>query len=147
MKFIISSRADVLKKVAKLLPEHPVIISILDTDKDSPNHKPLDPIFDIEGGELPILSLTFDDTDDGKYGQLMTDDNAEDIAMFYSRFIYCKVILIHCTGGISRSAAVAAALSKFCYDTDFWVFGATNLYRPNMFVYRKVLSALRELLN
>lgn len=50
-----------------------------------------------------------------------------------------KEIIIHCTAGRSRSAAVAAALHKVLNGSDEPIFG-NNRYSPNMRVYRMVLE-------
>jgi len=50
-------------------------------------------------------------------------------------------ILIHCWAGISRSAAVAAALHKFYSGSDMIIF-KSKLYSPNMLVYRVMLDNL-----
>ena len=49
-------------------------------------------------------------------------------------------IVIHCTAGKSRSAAVAAALHLVLNGSDAPIFGNAR-YRPNMLVYRLVLNA------
>lgn len=48
-------------------------------------------------------------------------------------------IVIHCTAGKSRSAAVAAALHLVLNGSDKPIFGNPQ-YRPNMLVYRHVLN-------
>lgn len=48
-------------------------------------------------------------------------------------------IIVHCTAGKSRSAAVAAALHKIYNGTDEPIFG-NKRYHPNMRVYRMVLD-------
>lgn len=50
-----------------------------------------------------------------------------------------KEILVHCTAGKSRSAAVAAALHKVLNGDDKVIFENPR-YRPNMRVYRMVLD-------
>lgn len=49
-------------------------------------------------------------------------------------------IVIHCTAGKSRSAAVAAALHLVLNGNDKPIFGNPQ-YRPNILVYRHVLNA------
>lgn len=102
-----------------------------------------------------IIQLSFDDLD-GPPGPstqlalglpvLFGDDEARVIAAkveFWRRqgvdFVVC-----HCDAGISRSAGVAAALSKHYNGTDFEFFNSEGRYRPNMLVYKKVLNALHE---
>ena len=50
-----------------------------------------------------------------------------------------ETCLVHCTAGISRSSAVAAALHKIFNGSDEAIFGKRR-YRPNMRVYRMVLE-------
>jgi len=52
-----------------------------------------------------------------------------------------KLFVVHCEAGISRSAAVAAAISKFFYDSDQEFF---TRYVPNRLVYRILLECLME---
>ncbi len=49
-------------------------------------------------------------------------------------------IMIHCTAGKSRSAAMAAALHLILNGSDAPIFGNAR-YCPNMLVYRHVLNA------
>jgi predicted protein tyrosine phosphatase len=48
-------------------------------------------------------------------------------------------MIVHCDAGVSRSAAVAAALARVLNDDDSEFFGGR--YRPNMRVYRLLLGA------
>lgn len=50
-----------------------------------------------------------------------------------------KEIIVHCTAGRSRSAAVAAALHKVLNGDDSIIFNDKK-YSPNMRVYRMVLN-------
>jgi len=50
-----------------------------------------------------------------------------------------KEIVVHCTAGKSRSAAVAAALHKILNGSDEPIFG-NKRYQPNMRVYRMILE-------
>ena len=49
-----------------------------------------------------------------------------------------EVIMIHCEAGISRSAAVGAALARWFYQSDVDFF---KRYHPNDLVYQNVLYA------
>lgn len=53
-------------------------------------------------------------------------------------------IVIYCTAGKSRSAAVAAALHFVLNGNDKPIFG-NPMYRPNMLVYRHVLNAWADM--
>lgn len=48
-------------------------------------------------------------------------------------------LIVHCYAGASRSAAVAAAISKIKFGNDDIYFNGN--YSPNMYVYYKVLEA------
>lgn len=75
--------------------------------------------------------------------KLITDEDAESIAQLVEQ---CKEnpveeLIIHCRAGQSRSAGVAAAISKVLYDDDSEYF-TNSKYTVNMTVYYKVLKAL-----
>ena len=99
-----------------------------------------------------ILPLSFCDADrPGKdvYGNdtdgsdLMSDDDARSVALFVRQHM-SERILVHCDAGISRSAGMAAAISKHLTGDDGEFF-YSGQYRPNMWCYRKTLNALHEL--
>ncbi len=98
---------------------------------------------------ISILSLVFHDADETCNGyRLMTDADAKKVYDFVSTMIKGGVdtFLVHCELGICRSAGCAAALSKLFNGDDSRYFMSSgpyspSAYRPNMFVYRKVLEA------
>ena len=51
-----------------------------------------------------------------------------------------EVMMIHCEAGISRSAGVAAALSKIHEGDDSYYFSSRGPYLPNSLVYRRMLE-------
>lgn len=87
------------------------------------------------------LFLCFDDEQTGtvyKSAVLMSDEDAEKIIEFVLG-ITTKKLIVHCEGGVSRSAGVAAALETL-------IHGNTNMfddvrYVPNSYVFSKVLDA------
>ena len=99
---------------------------------------------------LHRLDLNFDDFDRipmgssamimGRPPVMFTDEHAEVIAAFVREYEDVGRILVHCDAGVSRSAAVAAAIAKHYTGDDFWFF---NQKSPNRRVYRAVLYALR----
>lgn len=99
-----------------------------------------------------ILPLSFCDADrPGKdvYGNetdgsdLMSDDDAQKVALFLRGRLTDRII-VHCDAGISRSGGVAAAIAKWLLNDDSEFF-YSGQYRPNMWCYRKTLTALCEL--
>lgn len=94
----------------------------------------------------PVLRLVFDDVD--PCGEKvpsdmfpMTDEQAAQVVRFVNRLgaIGTDTLLVHCEGGVSRSAGVAAAIARHLNGDDSQFFGAQ--FVPNMWCYRLVLSA------
>jgi predicted protein tyrosine phosphatase len=79
---------------------------------------------DLSGGEKSFVY--FSDNDAKKIIDLVKR-NLEKI----------NLIVVHCEAGISRSAGVAAALSKIINNDDTFFF---KKYIPNMLVYRKIIE-------
>lgn len=96
-----------------------------------------------------IIRLRFDDLDQdhgeaarkyfGRDVVLFERLNAEHIAAFVKGH---ENIICHCDAGVSRSAAVGAALSKHYNGDDFWFFKHKC---PNRLVYRIMLETLHDL--
>ena len=91
------------------------------------------------------------------YGRptLFGEKHAAEIHKFVAKNIAkgaVKSIVVHCDMGISRSAAVGAALSKWLNGTDEGFFGygkyprrfSTRCLAPNMLVYRTLLNYLER---
>lgn len=102
-----------------------------------------------------VVQFSFDDLDEypGPATQLALglpvlfgDEEAREIVdrVEFWRQKGVDFVVCHCDAGISRSAGVAAALSKHYNGTDFEFFNREGRYRPNMLVYKKVLNALHE---
>ena len=88
-----------------------------------------------------ILFLSFDDIeyeDNPKFA--MTEDDGKQVANFINKY-YDEVddIIIHCDGGISRSAGVAAAIMRVKEGDDFPVFDNSRKH-PNMTCYFRTLK-------
>jgi predicted protein tyrosine phosphatase len=127
-------------EVAKFTTEH-IAISI-GTDKNiqlPPNEK-----------RKGTLELLFDDLDTDKYSdidfsnllissrkpRLFTKVMAKSILVFVEDFPETSIV-INCEAGVSRSAGVAAALSKIYLGDDQNFF---KTHYPNMRVYRMILN-------
>ncbi len=94
-----------------------------------------------DSNRLGVLQLAFGDVDrevDHPQAVLMTKEQAKQILGFYS-FYKDKVdtVVVNCGAGISRSSAVAAALTRIEGQDDSWFF---TEYIPNRFVYRMILE-------
>lgn len=89
-----------------------------------------------------VLWLEFHDLDDRHIDSgiqnLFDEHHARQVKEFYERHKELKGILVNCEAGISRSAGVAAALSKVANGKDKSYF---SVYIPNRRVYRMVLEA------
>ncbi|MCR5106278.1 MAG: hypothetical protein K6B68_17750 [Eubacterium sp.] len=72
---------------------------------------------------------------------MQEDSNAKKIVSFVNKW-YDNVdtIIVHCEGGISRSAGVCAAIMRVKEGTDYPVFRSKSK-RPNMTCYLKTLKA------
>lgn len=73
----------------------------------------------------------------------MTMDHAEIIADTIERNLDKKII-VHCDAGQSRSAGIAAAISKYYNGTDEEFFSNEKMV-PNMWCYRLMLTQLTGL--
>lgn len=98
---------------------------------------------------VAVLPLVFDDVEEdeaaegGKYEgyTVISDEQAERIANFVLAYKdRCTRIICHCYAGVSRSAGCCAAIMKALTGDDSRVFDS-NMFCPNMTVYRKVLNA------
>ena len=90
---------------------------------------------------VDCLRLKFEDVFEDESGAMCQAD-ADDIAEFLSNTEF-EELWIHCEGGVSRSAAVAAAISKHLYGDDMWVFQNPNYY-PNLWVNKLTTEALGD---
>lgn len=98
-------------------------------------------------GEVPLqddllrrklLRLKFTDDDaPSKHGTSFEVDQATEILEFIRHLEDCTIIVCHCEMGMSRSAAVAAAISHILNRDDEFFF---KQYTPNMWVYRQILN-------
>lgn len=117
-----------------------VVISIADPDSSIP-------VVPQGEGLLDVLRLRFYDIEEpvsvansGEALSSISDFQVRQIVRFVERWREEGVLfVVHCDDGISRSAAVAAAISKCLNNDDNAFFLHLN---PNRFVFRKVLSAM-----
>lgn len=93
---------------------------------------------------IGILRAYFNDLDkelENMEGMILFNkDHAKNIIAFVNKYKNTvDTIYINCTAGISRSPAIAAALSKMIYGDDAYYF---KKYTPNMLVYRIMMDEI-----
>ena len=136
MKFFVMNRDEIEEEGIDIGQQY-VLISISCPD-DKPKLKKDDLC-------LEILRLEFDDLDrwikpfpGHKEYRLFNKEDARKILDFFVKHrISCPNLVVHCDAGISRSPAVAAALTNICGQTDKDYFVR---YHPNRLVYSTILS-------
>ncbi len=90
-----------------------------------------------------VLTLYFDDIDrETKDAVLFSEEQAREIIEFVKTHVSAETLLIHCFGGLSRSWAVGAFLTK--------IFGGDNSKyfekgKPNMHVYSTLEDAWKKM--
>ena len=119
----------------KTLETECVIISINDTGYDTMLHE--------NKKIIDIHKIWFDDIErnTNQKLKLMTIDQAESIKDFVDKYKdEVKHIVIHCTAGISRSAAVGCVIARYLNKDDNYLW-ATARYMPNKHVYKTMCKA------
>jgi len=116
-------------------PPGQALISIMDHKRDCRERYPAQ----------RVLRLCFDDAVEASFRQdLIRAEQAEAIRDFVLRYQNeIDVLIIHCTAGVSRSAAVAAAVLAGCGADDGVIWNDPR-YQPNPLVYRVVRAAFEE---
>ena len=153
MKLHVCSRRNVLDVVKSILPWNPVVISITDPRSEKIN-------FQI--AECNVLRLEFHDLEKDYPGEapaiiLFTKEMALTIRDFLfdriwtdskesiteaRRVISNLDVIVHCEAGISRSPAVAAAISMHFNKNCDTYFGDASRYIPNKLVYKTLLDCI-----
>ena len=92
---------------------------------------------------LDVLSLQFHDLDysSDRGGVLFTESDASQIVNFVKLWPELTTIVVHCEAGISRSAGIGAAISKFYNGNDREFY---ERRRPNSRVYSLLLNAFMD---
>ena len=128
MKFLVLSRREI-QRYKGTKPY--VVISISDVREKRARLKP-------DKFRLSYMYLKLDDI--GKpingYFEFTKADAHRILSFFYKWSPAVDLIVINCEAGISRSAAVAAALSKVCGQDDSEFF---KRFHPNDLVYKTIL--------
>ncbi len=113
-------------------PPRQALISIMDHQRDAQNRYPA----------ARVLRIAFDDAVETSFWQnLITTEQAEVIRDFVLRYRdEIDILIVHCTGGVSRSAAVAAGIVAGLGEDDSSIWNCGR-YRPNPRVYEWVRAA------
>lgn len=147
MKISVMSRSEVIRYCHMAHDAPSAIISISDPNMIYTTR----PFCSAENRVIAILSLTFCDADkpgkdiygnDADESDLMSQEDARKVVQFVNLHVE-KHIIVHCDAGISRSAGVEAAISKYVTGDDS-VFFNSGRYYPNMWCYRKTLNAFEN---
>ena len=136
MQFSVCSR-EKAKKMAYKLKEPAIIISVTDSDKE-PN------IFAKNPYIKEICRVAFDDTDPDillKREVLMRKEDAEKIKECVIRNKdTVERIVVHCEAGVSRSAAIMAAIQLYLIGSADAIFSNPK-YCPNFFCFEMMREA------
>ena len=126
---------ELLLCAAQGMPDRQAMISIMDHKRDCKQRYPAP----------RVLRLCFDDAVDTLFWQnLMTLEQARAIRDFVLQYQdEIDELIVHCTEGVSRSAAVAAGTLIGCGCDDTWIWNDPR-YRPNKYVYALVREAFAE---
>ncbi len=101
------------------------------------------PVLDAEN-RVGLLRLVFEDIEDPDTPTSFTTALAAEILAFVEQmWNQVDVFLVHCEAGLSRSPAVAAALSRIYYDHDGGWFESIF---PNRLVYRLLVETHASML-
>ena len=147
MEILAMSRAGAIQYCRKKHGHSSVILSVSDPNMEDSTGLFMTP----EKLAEAILLLCFCDADrpgTNVYGNetdgsdLMSDDDARKVALFVTGCVTDRGI-VHCDAGVSRSGGVAAAIAKWMLNDDSEFF-YSGQYRPNMWCYRKTLTALYD---
>ena len=132
MKFLTLSEKEIKSTLYNRIQDKHIVISI--TSEDS-NEIIIPPNRD----RISQLHLKFDDVSDITEKFLFfTRAQAIEILEFVEKYInQVSLIIVQCQAGLSRSVAVAAALSKIINYTDDGIYTRGI---PNMFVYTTLLD-------
>lgn len=94
--------------------------------------------------EDKVIRFTFEDIGRDDKGRIFSKEDAFAIKNFVSSHLdNLEQIVCSCDAGISRSPAIAAAISYWLNGTDKPIWD-NPIYRPNSFVYTTLLYTLME---
>ena len=143
----VMSRAQAERFATQRHKKTSAVVSIRSTwDRELPNL----PLTE-ENNIRAVCPIAADDTDafvNARYGiavnnGLMSASSARAIARFCEKWHDAvDMLIVHCDGGVSRSAGVAAAILRWFDGDDSDLFRSRSK-SPNMWCYTRVLDAFR----
>ena len=144
MNIEVYSFTSIQERAKRPFPENTALISIGDMGAQPPVllHSPAH----ILRLEFDDISLNWLDSENcGKYAcRLFAIDQARQIADFAARhWDESGLLICQCQGGVSRSAAVAAAIRQH-YCGDGMRYFVDSHYHPNPYVFSLTMEALGE---
>jgi predicted protein tyrosine phosphatase len=124
------------KNIQEFATDRPYLLISIRDPKSEPVVIPENP------NQVARLDLDFYDIDCKADGvKSFCDEDAKAILKIVNLILpYVNLIVCQCEAGVSRSAGVAAALSKILTDDDSKFFAKKGPYCPNSFVYRTILN-------
>lgn len=140
IKLLVLSRAHVELEEHTPLEPH-ILISITDPYDGTSRKDCGEAVLFHSEQRKDVLRLSFFDISETVGNTTpMSEVQANEVFQFVSKWKDdIGLIVVHCEAGISRSAGVAAALSKWINDDDMFFF---ETYCPNNLVYNRVLHAI-----
>lgn len=132
MKFLTLSEKEIKSTLYNRILDKHIVISI--TSEDS-----METVIPPNNNRLSVLHMKFDDVSDIDERFLyFTRAQAVEILEFVEKFVnQVSLIVVQCQAGLSRSVAVASALSKIINYVDDGIYTKGI---PNMFVYTTILD-------
>ena len=130
-RFFIMDRVDAIQYCKEHHQEKTAVISI-----NTSWERPARIVKTQENGVLAVLCLFFDDVTGGPNS--FNEEHAENIIRFIDYWRdSVDILLVHCDAGISRSAAVCAAVKRYLGFNDMDIFNSKK-YDPNQLVYTTI---------
>jgi predicted protein tyrosine phosphatase len=127
------------REAERFAPDWPyAVISITDPDQDPanlPQSQYCRGVLRLEFHDVSDLQLTDDLT-----SEPYTEEHAEAVAEFVRGHTGCRLLVIHCEAGLSRSAGVGAAVGLWLHGSEREFY---QRWLPNAHVRELTLEALR----
>lgn len=139
-RFIILDRPGAVRYCYKKHEDKSIIVSI-----NSSNSKAAHLTKTKKNGIIAVLPLWFDDITHSIDGYVLFDDSmARNIIQFVNTWKdEADTFVVHCDAGISRSAAVCAAIRRYLGFEDMSIFD-NYMYNPNPLVYYTMMEQIKD---